>query len=142
MPAMLRRLTPFSIKYGCSEVLVKQFRVFLTITGSSARGLRKSISLNDGLSLAKPSSLSVCKKKTTGKCAARYASINAATFFSKAGLLRCSQRGPTLNESCASITNNADCETGTLVESSMPLHPRHLQFNIAVKTQVSGHALR
>src|SRR6266705_1140765 len=120
MPAMLTRLTPFSIRYGCSVVLVKQFRVFFTITGSSARGLRKSISLNDGLSLAKASSLSVCKKKMTGKCAARYASISADTFFSKVGLLRCSQRGPTLNESCASITNNADCETGTLLESSIP----------------------
>src|SRR6266571_3186437 len=119
MPAMLRRLTPFSIKYGCSEVLVKQFRVFLTITGSSARGLRKSISLKDGLSLAKPSSLSVCKKNTTGKRAARYASISWVTFFSKAGLLRRSQREPSLNESWASITNSADWETGTLLEYSI-----------------------
>src|SRR2546422_2628185 len=119
MPAMLTRLTPFSIKYGCSEVLVKQFRVFLTITGSSARGLRKSISLKDGLSLAKPSSLSVCKKNTTGKCEARYASTSWVTFFSKAGLLRRSQRDPTLKESCASMTNSADWETGTLLDSSI-----------------------
>src|SRR5207244_10722285 len=38
---------------------------------------------------------------------------------SNAGLLRRSQRGSTLNESCASITNNADWETVTLLESSM-----------------------
>ena len=128
------RLTPFSIRYGCSVVLVKQFLVFLTITGSSARGRRKSISLNDGLSLAKPSSLSMCKKNTTGRWAVRYASTSWVTFFSKAGLLRRSQRGPTLNESCASITNNADCETGTLLESSMVSSSKHLQFNIAVGT--------
>src|SRR5229473_380992 len=115
MPVILTRLTPFSIKYGCSVVLVKQFRVFLTITGSSDRGLRKSMSLNDGLSLAKPSSLSVCKKNTTGKCAARYALTSWVTFFSKAVLLRCAQREPSLNESCASITNSADCDTGTLL---------------------------
>src|SRR6266478_8065959 len=99
MPAMLTRLTPFSRRYGCNEVLVKQLRVFLTITGSPGRGLRKSISLNDGLSLANPSSLSVCKKKTTGKRAVRYASTSAVTFFSKAGLLRLFQQGPVLNES-------------------------------------------
>src|SRR5438874_8059221 len=143
MPAMLMRLTPFSIRYGCSVVLVKQFLVFLTITGSSARGRRKSISLNDGLSLAKPSSLSMCKKNTTGRWAVRYASTSWVTFFSKAGLLRRSQRGPTLNESCASITNNADCETGTLLESSMVSSSKHLQFNITVGTlSLSCHRSR
>src|SRR2546430_10568658 len=143
MPAMLMRLTPFSIRYGCSVVLVKQFLVFLTITGSSARGRRKSISLNDGLSLANPSSLSMCKKNTTSRWAVRYASTSWVTFFSKAGLLRRSQRGPTLNESCASITNNADWETGTLLESSMVSSSRHLQFNIAVGTlSLSCHRYR
>src|SRR5712692_7730764 len=118
---MLTRLTPFSIRYGCNIVLVKQLRVFLTITGSSFLGLRKSISLNEGLSLANASSLSVCKKKTTGRWAARYASTRALTFFSKAGLLRLAHRGPTLNESCASITSKADCAIGTWLGSSMVL---------------------
>src|SRR5205807_5236836 len=68
---------------------------------------------------AEPSSLSVCKTNTTGKCAARYASISALTFFSKVRLLRRSHLGPTLKESCASITSNADCATGTLSGSSM-----------------------
>src|SRR5678816_3838706 len=48
-----------------------------------------------------------------GNPAARYASINADTLCSKRWLLRRAQRGPTLNESCASMTSSADWVSGT-----------------------------
>jgi hypothetical protein len=52
-------------------VLVRQLRVDLTKTGSPGRGERKSISLKWGLSVPKPSSPSVWRKKTTGRPADR-----------------------------------------------------------------------
>ena len=44
---------------------------------------------------------------------ARYASISVDTLCSKRRLLRRAQRGPTLNESCASTTSSADWVSGT-----------------------------